>query len=84
LILKEETDLEIQEAEQRVVLTFNRKDFFRLHRQVVQHFGIIACTADIDFVGLAHRIDEAIEATSGSLENQLVRVNRPHPSQKKG
>ncbi|MEO6039301.1 MAG: DUF5615 family PIN-like protein [Saprospiraceae bacterium] len=69
-------------AEQRVVITFNRKDFFRLHRENPQHFGIIACTEDIDFVGLAYRIHETIETSKGNLENQLLRVSRPNPSKR--
>lgn len=69
-------------SEKRIVLTFNRKDFFRLHRQNPRHFGIIACTEDGDFEGLANRIHEAIETASGNLENELVRINRPNPSQK--
>ncbi|MCE7926485.1 MAG: hypothetical protein DYG98_25850 [Haliscomenobacteraceae bacterium CHB4] len=69
-------------SEKRVVLTFNRKDFFRLHRQHPRHFGIITRTEDIGFEGLANRIHEAIETANGNLENQLVRINRPNPSQK--
>lgn len=69
-------------SEQRIVLTFNRKDFFQLHRQNPRHFGIIACTEDIDFEGLANRVYAAIESLDGNLENQLVRINRPNLSKK--
>ncbi|MCU0552283.1 MAG: DUF5615 family PIN-like protein [Leptolyngbya sp. Prado105] len=34
--------------EQRALLTQNRKDFFRLHRDSPDHAGIIACTNDRD------------------------------------
>lgn len=81
--IPDEDVLSFAVAEQRIVLTFNRKDFFRLHRQNSQHFGIIACTEDSDFEGLANRIHEAIGTASGNLDNQLVRINRPNPSKKK-
>ncbi|MBI3959354.1 MAG: DUF5615 family PIN-like protein [Chloroflexi bacterium] len=63
-------------TEQRIILTINRKHFIRLHRQVTQHAGIIICTTDLDFVGQARRIDEAIQ-THTPLSGKLVRVNRP-------
>lgn len=60
------------------VLTQNRLDFFRLHRQTNgQHKGIIACTRDdadpSRFVG---RIDAVIGSVE-SLEGRLLRVVRP-------
>lgn len=63
-------------ADQRIVLTINRKDFIRLHRQNPNHLGIIICTTDMDFVGQAQRIDKAIQVNT-PLINKLVRVNRP-------
>src|SRR5439155_378220 len=56
----------------RAVLTFNRKDFARLHRQSGAHAGIISCTTDPDRAALADRIHQAIAAT-GSLVGQYVR-----------
>lgn len=64
-------------AEKRTVLTFNRKDFIRLHRLNPVHAGIIACTEDGEFKALADRIHEAI-TFQGNLEAQLIRVNRPN------
>jgi hypothetical protein len=63
-------------AEDRAVLTRNRRHFFRLHAATPGHAGIIACTQDANFVAQAGRIDAAI-ATAGDLHGQLVRVNRP-------
>jgi hypothetical protein len=60
----------------RTLLTINRKDFIRLHKLSPAHNGIIVCTADLNFVGQAQRIHEAIQKHD-SLEGQLVRVNRP-------
>jgi hypothetical protein len=68
--------LALATTEDRAVLTINRRDFIRLHKQSSQHAGIIACTADTDFSSQAQRIHAAIQA-AGDLHGQLVRVNRP-------
>ena len=60
----------------RMLLTFNRKHFIRLHQQRQDHCGIIACTVDADFAGLAHRIHEALE-TQRKESRLLLRINRP-------
>jgi prophage DNA circulation protein len=65
-------------ADNRAVLTFNRRDFARLHQQSAAHAGIISCTRDDDLDALAARIDKAIAAT-GALAGQHLRVNRPPP-----
>ena len=71
-------------AEKRAVLTFNRKDFFRLHRLNPMHAGIIACTEDAQFQDLADRIHEAILFHEGALDGELIRINRPNLHQSKG
>lgn len=63
-------------AEQRAVLTLNRRDFIHLHKSPPRHFGIIVCTYDADFIGQAQRIHAAI-VLQPSLQNELLRVNRP-------
>ena len=63
-------------AENRVLLTLNRKHFIRLHRAQVPHAGIVACTVDADFPGQASRIHAAL-TTAGEIRGQLLRVNRP-------
>jgi hypothetical protein len=68
--------LSMATADKRAVLTINRKDFIRLHRQVATHQGIIVCTVDLDFSGQAQRIHEVI-ARHDSLAGQLIRINRP-------
>ena len=60
----------------RVVLTLNRKDFVRLHRNQPVHSGIVVCTFDPDYVAQAKRIHDAITAQS-ELAGKLLRVNRP-------
>lgn len=62
-------------AEGRAVLTFDRKDFFRLHRHSPAHGGIVACTYDSDAVALAERIHQTI-CSYTSLPGRCLRVNR--------
>ena len=59
----------------RALLTLNRRDFIRLHRQNPNHAGLIVCTQDPDVLSQAGRIHQAI-LSSRSLEGQLIRVNR--------
>ena len=70
--------LQFAAEQKRVLVTFNRKHFFRLHRENSNHAGIIACTVDIDFTGLANRIHAALQANP-NMTGKLVRVNRPNP-----
>ncbi|MBM3127865.1 MAG: hypothetical protein FJ009_04425 [Chloroflexi bacterium] len=63
-------------AEKRMLLTINRKHFVKLDAQQRDHCGIIACTLDTDFVGLARRIHAAILAHEQDGK-PLIRVNRP-------
>ena len=60
----------------RAVLTINRADFIRLHRQNSDHAGIIVCTEDIDRQRLANRVHGAI-LEAEPLAKKLIRVNRP-------
>jgi hypothetical protein len=59
-----------------VLVTLNRKHFIRLHGERTDHFGIIVCSFDPDFEGLAHRIDQTIRIEK-DLTGKLIRVNRP-------
>ena len=72
----EEEVLRYATAENRVLLTLNRKHFIRLHRAQVPHAGIVACTVDGDFPGQASRTHAALTA-AGEIRGQLLRVNRP-------
>ena len=74
--ITDEVVLSLASAEQRALLTLNRKHFIQLHRLTPEHAGIIVCTFDPDFNGQARRIHAALEATS-TLSGQLIRVNRP-------
>ena len=68
--------LDLATADLRAVLTENRKDFLRLHRQRPDHAGIIACTDDKDTVGKAGRIHDAIQGVN-DLRGAFIRINRP-------
>jgi len=63
-------------AQQRAVLTHNRRHFIRLHGLTQAHAGIVVCTRDPDAAALARRIDQAI-GRHAPLDNLLIRVNRP-------
>ncbi len=59
--ISDEEVVSFSTSRNRAVLTFNRKHFIRLHKTGMEHSGIIVCTFDIDFQGLALRINEAVE-----------------------
>jgi hypothetical protein len=59
----------------RVVLTFNRWDFERMHRQGADHSGIVSATQDHDHAALAARIDAKLVGVSPGRWH--IRVNRP-------
>lgn len=59
----------------RCVLTFNRKDFIKLHRQGITHAGIVVCTYNPDPTRLASKIHSAIKEFD-RLHNQLIRIYR--------
>src|SRR5262245_37810124 len=63
-------------ADGRAVVTHNRKDFRYLHATNPDHESIIACSEDLDFIGLADRIHEAIAALP-ELSGQFIRIVRP-------
>jgi hypothetical protein len=71
--------LDFSIAEERILLTLNRKHFIQLHRQRPDHTGIIVCSFDPDFVALARRVHAAVTEQPG-FSNQLVRVNRQNQS----
>jgi hypothetical protein len=59
----------------RAVLTYNRADFERLHRQGAAHGGIASAKKDDNFPALADRIHAAL---TGRMPGRwCIRVNRP-------
>jgi len=63
-------------AEERILITLNRKHFVRLHQTHVDHTGIIVCTFDPDFKVLAQRVHAAL-VDQPQMAGRLVRINRP-------
>ena len=65
-------------AEQRTLLTQNRRDFLKLHSSSgIEHCGLILCTADPDFHGQAQRIHNSISAEPAITGSFVMRINRP-------
>jgi hypothetical protein len=62
-------------SDRRAIVTFNRKDFVKVHTHHRPHHGIIICTRDPDAAALAQRIDAAI-TDAGDMRDQLLRVVR--------
>ena len=60
----------------RTILTVNRKDFKKLHETDNRHAGIFICTFDADFIGQAHRINDACQDKM-EINGRLIRVYRP-------
>jgi predicted nuclease of predicted toxin-antitoxin system len=71
--------LDMATRDGRAVLTLDRRDFTRLHRERADHSGIVACTLDLVFVALAARIDGMLTAI-GRLDGQLLSIVRPGPT----
>lgn len=63
-------------ANDRAVLTQNRRDFVKLHQSQPNHAGVIICSDDQNFTRLAERIHAAISDES-VLQGKLIRVVRP-------
>jgi len=64
-------------AENRILLSHNRRHFLQLHRHWTSgHTGMVLCTFDADFGALAHRIHAAV-AAEPDMANRVVRVTRP-------
>lgn len=74
--IADEAVLAFARADDRVLLTLNRRHFIRLHQRQPEHAGIIVCTFDPDFGSLARRIHQVL-LEKPALAGQLVRVNRP-------
>jgi len=62
--------------QKRVVITYNRQDFIKLHNKLKEHAGIIVCTENHNDQQLAQRVHTQLMAHI-SLDNKLIRVNIP-------
>jgi uncharacterized protein with PIN domain len=77
--ISDEDVVRFAHTQNRIVLTFNRQDFIKIHKQNIPHSGIVVCTDDKDNIALAERIHEMV-ATFEVTTNELIRVNRPNVS----
>ena len=61
----------------RAMLTFNRRDFQKLHLQTRgAQAGIVCCKVDHDHAALAARIDTEVHAAGDLLAGKEIRVGR--------
>lgn len=75
LAIPDEQVFAIAVAMNRCVLTFNRKDFIKIHRENPDHLGIIICTRNADVVGLFSKISELL-LKHEMLDGKLLRLYR--------
>lgn len=75
LAIPDEQVLAIAIALKRGVLTFNRKDFIKLHREYPLHFGIIICTRNSDVKALSTKLETLLE-NADRLNGRLLRIYR--------
>lgn len=59
----------------RIVLTHNKKDFIKLHRNTEWHPGIITCYQTADYEVLANQVLNLLQEVD-SFESKLYRINR--------
>lgn len=62
-------------SEQRLILTFNKRDFSNLHKKYPDHYGIILCTPDIDLEDLALRIHNSLREIQ-IIKGKLIRIHK--------
>ena len=74
LELPDEEVLNFAIERRRVVVTFNRRDFVRLHKKNPAHAGIVVCSQHPNVTSLAERIDRKVRANE-PLNGKLIRVN---------
>jgi hypothetical protein len=76
--MPDEDILAFARGQSRILVTMNRRHFVRLHALQPDHAGIVVCTFDLDFQGLAERIDAATRAES-CWDGRLARINLKEP-----
>ena len=67
--------LEFATFKRRILLSFNRKDFVKLHQSHAAHAGIVICTRDLDTQRLARNIDRQL-ALNVQCAGKLIRVTQ--------
>lgn len=77
--IPDDSDLATATANERCVITFNRKDFIALHRSGMSHKGIIICKEDRDRRSQALIIHDLLSKQK-TLQNRLFRVLKQNQS----
>jgi predicted nuclease of predicted toxin-antitoxin system len=77
LAIPDEQIFAIAIAMNRCILTFNRKDFIKLHWNNPKHDGIIICTRNPDVEALFTKIAELL-SENVQLNGRLLRIYRSY------
>lgn len=62
-------------ADQRAVITQNRRDFIRLHNQSLTHAGIIVCSKNLDWDDFAATVHQALVGRE-TIAGELIRITK--------
>jgi predicted nuclease of predicted toxin-antitoxin system len=62
-------------ADNRAVISQNRRDFIRLHQQTPNHAGIIVCSKNLDWDGFTATIHQTL-SNYEVLTGELIRITR--------
>jgi hypothetical protein len=73
----DEEVLQFAISHRRAVLPINRRHFVQLHSHTPGHHGIVVCSLDPDFEGMAARLEAEVRGLD-TLDAALIRVNRPN------
>ena len=75
LAIPDEQVFSIAVAMNRCILTFNRKDFIKIHKENPVHLGIVICTRNSDVIALYSKVLELLSQHE-ILRGKLLRVYR--------
>lgn len=62
-------------ANQRAVITQNRRDFIRLHQQGPPHAGIVVCSKNLDWEAFAATIYQVL-ADREAMTGELIHITK--------
>ena len=68
----------------RCIVTFDRGDFLALHRASHDHFGIVVCREERDYLAQVQVLHDYLQNEGQDLRNRLLRLqkqNQPESSQ---